>query len=334
MPRFNCPFGVFCQLFASLFLSPVSDVLLAQEKEPPAKLTEHFELGEVRILFSKIGKDAVAADDSDKSGIPDQVEDVAKQVFAARQLFCETLGFPDPLASERYPGVKFLEVKIRGKALINGGNGLAFDEAQRSALPTDPKGTKAITLTVGNHVVPAKNITPAHETFHLIQYGATYFKNKWLLEGMTRWSEHGLAKDGLGEVKYDPKGPWPQGSNDRQSLFKMSYDAEFMLWNPIAKKDDRRGTLPIGKIPKELKNLKYSNGSPVLQDLEFVGAELMREIQLELGQIDDVAFKELGYESWTEANQGSEKNGPYIYQAVMDVLRRRKHQVGKFGANE
>ena len=306
--------------------------LIAQEKAAPAKLTEHFELDEIRVLFNKEGTDAIAAEDANKNDVPDQVEDVAKQVWAAHRLFCGTLGFPDPLKSERYDGVKFIEVKIRQRDIIKGGNGLAFDESQRSALPTDPKGTKAITLTVGNHVVPTKNITPAHETFHLIQYGATYFKNKWFLEGMARWSEHGLAKEGLGEVKYDPKGPWPQEGGKRQALFGMSYDAEFVLWNPIAKKDDRRGTIPAGKIPNELRALKYSSGIPVLHDADFVGIEVMRDILIELGQLDDLAFKELGYDSWSEANQTSEKNSPYIYQAVMDVLRRRKHQVGKFKA--
>ena len=150
---------------------------------------------------------------------------------------------------------------------------------------------------------------------------------------MARWSEHGLFKDGLGDLKYDPKGPWPQGSNERQALFKMSYDAEFVLWNPIAKKDDRSGTIPSGKISPGLRAMKYSNGSPVLQDLNFVGSNVMREILIELGTLDDVAFKELGYESWTEVNQTSEKNSTYIYQAVMDVLRRHKHQVGKFDAS-
>lgn len=325
------PLAGFGRILAACF-AVASAGLSAQEKTAPAKLTEHFEIDEIRVLYSKEGTDAVIAEDANKNDVPDQVEDVAKQAWAAHRLFCGTLDFPDPLKSERYQGVKFIEVKIRQKETIKGGNGLAFDEPQRSALPTDPTGTKAITLTVGNHVVPAKNITPAHETFHLIQYGATYFKNKWFLEGMTRWSEHGLAKDGLGVVKYDPKGPWPHSANDRQTLFGMSYDAEFVLWNPIAKKDDRRGTIPAGKISKELKALKYANGTPVLVDSDFVGIDVMRDILIALGEIDDVAFKELGYDSWSEANQTSTKNSPYIYQAVMDVLRRRKHQVGKFNA--
>ena len=314
----KCFLGLFGWLLADSCVA-----LIAQDKELPAKLAEHFEHSEVRVLFNKEGKDAVPLGDVDRNGTPDHVEDVAKQVWAARQLFCETLGFADPLQSERYPGVKWIEVKIRHKDFLNGKNGVAFDESQRSALPTDPPGTKVLTVTVGLHVVPMKNITPAHETFHLIQYGSTYFKNKWFLEGMTRWSEHGLLKEGLGAVKYDPKGPWPQTANNQQALFGMGPDAESVLWNPIAKKTDRRGTIPGGKVSKELRTLKYSNGQPVLQDLELTGFDVMCDVLQELGKRDDVASKELGYESWTEANQTSEKNNPYIYQAVMDVVRQR-----------
>ncbi len=58
----------------------------------------------------------------------------------------------------------------------------------------------------------------------------------------------------------------------------------------------------------------------------------MRDVLLELDKFDDIAFKELGYESWSEDNQRSEKNSPYVYQGIMDVLRRHKHKVGKFSA--
>nr|MCU0982900.1 hypothetical protein [Pirellulaceae bacterium] len=61
----------------------------------------------------------------------------------------------------------------------------------------------------------------------MIQYGATYFKNGWFLEGQTRWSEHALGQGGLGDVKYPARGPWPQPSMNLPSLFAMTYDAEF-----------------------------------------------------------------------------------------------------------
>ncbi len=70
----------------------------------------------------------------------------------------------------------------------------------------------------------------------------------------------------------------------------------------------------------------------VLRDNELVAADIMRDILLELDKLDDVAFKELGYESWSEDNQASEKNSPCVYQGIMDVLRGHKNKVGKFTA--
>jgi hypothetical protein len=189
-------------------------------------------------------------------------------------------------------------------------------------------------MSIGRHVDARKNITPSHEFFHLIQYGATYFKNPWYLEGLARWSEHGLAPDGVGESKYSARGPFPQRAEHRALLFDMSYDAEFVLWNPIASRADRKGEIPRDRMPVELRLLRYSDGKAVLGDHVLNAAPLMREILVELGRCDDTVFKEQGYKEWSEESQLSPKNDPYIYQAIMDVLRRRSPPVGSFTANE
>ncbi len=319
----------------SLILIGLASVqpLFAQEKEKSV-LPEHYVLGPIRVFYAIDGKSAVPSADKDASGIPDHVEDVAKQVWAAHRLFCSVLEFPDPLTSERYPGVNCIQVSLRERGEIGGGNGKAFENSQRARpIPEGKPDDRAIVISMGSHVEGLKNITPAHEMFHLIQYGATYFKKSWYLEGQARWSEHALAKEGLGDVKYSPKGPWPQEPANLTKLFGMSYDAEFVLWNPIAKKTDAKGTLPQKRLDKELTELCYSDGSPVLKDLDLTGANIMREILIELGKMDDVAYKELGYESWSEENQQSPKNDRYMYQAIMDVLRRQSPPVGRFKAD-
>lgn len=110
----------------------------------------------------------------------------------------------------------------------------------------------------------------------------------------------------------------------------MKYDAEFVLWNPIAARTDRDGVLSDKLLGKELVELRYSDGSPVVADRFLYGAEVMRDILVELGEQDDVAFKELGYETWSEENQTAERNNPYIYKSIMDVLRRHARPVGRF----
>jgi len=40
-----------------------------------------------------------------------------------------------------------------------------------------------------NRLDPTNNSTPAHELFHLYQYGYALFKQRWYLEGMAKWME-------------------------------------------------------------------------------------------------------------------------------------------------
>ncbi len=319
-------------LIATCFVLAISTGTANGQKKQ--LLDHHYVRGPIRVFYTTEGDSAVPPADADRNGTPDHVEDVAKQIHAAHQLFCTTLKFPDPLKSERYKGVTCIEVGLRHRDQIGGGNGVAFDESQRArSIPEGKPTDRAIVMSIGVHVVPQKNVTPAHELFHLIQYGATYFKNKWFLEGQARWSEHGLGKDGLGDIKYSPRGPWPQKPPHLQQLVKMSYDSEFVLWNPISFKADARGSLTARQLGQELTSVKYSDGTPVIRDFELKGAKLMREVLIEMGKLDDVAFKNLGYEKWTEDNQRSERNNPYVYQAIMDALRQQSPPVGRFKAN-
>ena len=315
-------------LTACVFLFALGSANNSFAQQKLTFLPEHYVFGPVRVFYITEGKDAVPLDDIDQSGVPDRVEDIAKQVWAAHHLFCEVLKFPDPLGGDRYQNVNCIQVSLRD---LGGGNGLAFDESQRARKIPEGKATdRAIVMRVRNTLDPMKNITPAHETFHLVQYGATYFKNSWYLEGMARWSEHALANDGIGLVKYSPTGPWPQKIQHLQQLAKMKYDAEHVLWNPIARRTDRNGLLDVKTLGPELTSLRYSDGTAVLRDRTLHGAEIMRDIMIELGKIDDIAFEELGYDRWSEDNQRSKKNDPYIYKAIMDAFRRRVRSVGPY----
>lgn len=325
--------GEIMRLFVLTFLAVTclaAQPTLAQQKTP---LTEHFVAGNIRVFYATEGKAAVPEADANANSVPDHVEDVAKQMWLAHQLFCNVLEFPDPLKSERYPDLTCIELRIWDRSEIGGGNGVAFESPQRArSIPEGKENDRALVMSIGKHVDARKNVTPSHELFHLIQYSTTYFKNPWYLEGMARWSEHALGGDGVGEVKYSPRATWPQQPKHLSELFKMSYDAEFVLWNPLAMRADRRGIIPRASVPESLRNLRYSDGSPVLVDYSLNAAPLMRDILHALGNIDDVAFEELGYKEWSEDNQRSAKNSPYIYQAIMDTVRSHSPPVGKYPA--
>lgn len=165
-------------LLAALASNSVAD---AQQKSP---LKEHYVLGRIRVFYTNAGVPAVAPVDVDKNSVPDQVENVAKQVWAAHHLFCEVLEFPDPFESERYKGVTCVQVSIRDRAEMGGPNGVAYTSSQRARqIPEGKPGDRAIVMAIAKQLDPITNISPAHETFHLIQYGTTYFKTPGFLKG-------------------------------------------------------------------------------------------------------------------------------------------------------
>jgi len=292
----------------------------AQVATARKSLRQEYRLDWIRIFYDTEGPHAVDPADLDHNGRPDQVEDIARQTWAAYALFIETLGYPDPFKTERFGKAKYLDIHLLDKGTLRS-NGVAYDELQTFRRASDPEGTLSLCFNVATSVKAPSNLTPSHEFFHLIQYGTCYFKNAWYSEGTARWSEKALGTGGVGIVRY--RGPWPLSEERRDALFGMSYQASVDFWNPLAVQDDREGRIPSQRVPRKLADLTYSNGAKVLQDLQLNGWEFIRDVLLELGKVDRIAFRELGYDRWSEENQNSPKNSPYIYKAVLEVLRRR-----------
>jgi hypothetical protein len=281
-------------------------------------------VGKMRIFFDTEGVHAVDSADENGDGIPDQVEDVAKQTWAAYSLFVETLGFPDPFQTDRYKTAAFLDIHLLDRNTL-GHNGVAYDELQRFRRPQDGNETRTLCFDVATSVKASSNLTPAHEFFHILQNSVTYFKNSWYTEGTARWSERGLGLGGVGEIRY--RGPWPLSDEDAGEVFEMRYDSSVHFWNPLAMRDDPAGVISENRVSPHLRRLTYSNGAKVLLDFQLNGWEFIRDVLLKLGEADDVAFRELGYTRWSEDNQKSKDNSRFIYKAVMEVARRRNSPV-------
>lgn len=280
-----------------------------------------YDLDFVRVFYDNKGKNAVFPYDIDKNGVPDQIEDIALQVWLTHQFFCKALDFPDPFKSHRYKNLKYIEVSVLHPNYLKGSNGLAFDELMDSRGQSDKKGEKAIRISVNKNINPVSNLTPSHEMFHLIQNGVTYFKNRWFTEGMARWSELGL-----GIAKIEKSGVTyadflRNEKTNKQQLFKLSYTATEFFWNVIAKLDKQSVFVNESKKIEHLKLLRYKNGLPVLRDSDIMGAGIMREVLLELDSQDDIAFRELNYRKWSERNQHSTKNNEFIFRAINKVVK-------------
>lgn len=276
--------------------------------------------GKIRVLYQLEGQHAIDAADANKNGVPDQVEDVLTQIVAARAMFVEVLGFPDPLETERFRTASFIDVSFRHKDVLKS-NGVAYDELQRYNRPGDPKDTLSIGFTVATSVKATGNLTPAHELFHLIQNSVTYFKNKWYAEGTARWSEKALGLGALGPAKI--LSAWPLPDEQNEAVFAMAYEAADQFWNPLAAKADDQGVIPESAALARVREMRYTNGTPVLKDLKLTGWKFVREMLQALDRADDVAFRELGYARWSEENQRSPKNNAYILRCVQEVLAKQ-----------
>lgn len=280
--------------------------------------------GTIRVFYQAEGQHAVDAADANRNGVPDQVEDVLTQTLAARIVFVEVLGFPDPLQTKRFCTASFLDIHFRHKDVLKS-NGVAYDELQRFNRPGDSKDTVSLCFNVATSVKATANLTPAHEYFHIIQNSTTYFKNRWFTEGTARWSERALGAGDLGPVRI--LSSWSLPEAQQAALGAMAYEASEHFWNPRCGRLDPVGTLPDSPALRRLQAMTYTDGTPVLKDLGLTGWKFIREVVHELDKADDIAFRELGYDRWSEANQTSPKNDPFILKAVDAVLNRTKAEL-------
>lgn len=299
------------------FMASTLALLGAPLLRAQAPVPQVHQAGKIRVFYQREGVNAVDPADRNKDGVPDQVEDVLTQVLAAREVFVEVLGFPDPLQTQRFRTASYIDISFRHKDVLKS-NGVTYDELQRYNKPGDPKGTLSISFTLATSVKAATNLTPAHEFFHLIQNSTTYFKNNWFSEGTARWSERALGAGGLGPAKI--LSAWPLSEDQAAAVVAMSYEASVQFWNPLAAKADEKGVIPESPALARVQALRYTDGTPVLKDLRLTGWMFMREVLQALDHADDIAFRELGYDRWTEENQRSPKNNAYIMRCVQSVL--------------
>lgn len=273
--------------------------------------------GVVYVIYDEEGAAAVKnKTDINSNGVPDVVEDIATQINAAREVFI-MFRFDDPLKSARFKNVTSIEVDIRSKEIVKT-NGTAFSGVRKKS--KHDHNERSLHVSIANTINPHKNSTPAHEYFHLVQYGATYFRNKWFLEGMARWSQDAVEK----QKKYPDGKNIPQTLSSlaaREKIFSGSYNAAGLLWYPLAinLKDN-------AKIPDSLmKKYKYVDGVPVFHDNIFYGANVMREvIKVMKSQENLAAANYKNFNEWRAKGQRDERNSKIIFECVREVYNSKK----------
>lgn len=273
---------------------------------------------EFRIVYTTQGVDAVASTvDRNGNGTPDQVEDIATQLVAARRIYTDIVGLKRPLDMPRYAEARSIDVFLSD---MDKRNGLAYDEVVNHRLRFDgPKGRCTLRIDLGSGL-KTQNMTPAHELFHLYQYGYSPFKMPWFLEGTARWAEFAL-RPGAG-----PQQPLPTTGEAVQAQLLAQKGRAGGVWNRLTRIVD-----PVGRIslPPDLAKAIYLDGSAVVHDDELHGAVFMKALLEELGTQAGRVSARRGWDryNWEEADQKSSEYDKQVLKAVTQVLSR--HVAGK-----
>lgn len=284
---------IFLFLIISLCSIPSCDTIYASQENIKTYIYKN---KWIRILYHTAGKDAIHIIDRNSNGIPDLVDDIATQLIAAQHIFCNIYNYQNPLLSNRFPDVSSIIVIIRNKDNMFQHHGEALDTIINT--PGGDGKEKSLLIYIAKDIDVSSSSTVLHEYFHLIQYSMTYFASNWFTEGMARWAEDAL------DVR-DPKKTavdiLKALYNERflEILHTTSYNAVNMLWNPLSLSLDNSKKISLEDTDVLLK-MKYANGSRVLKDKNFCGADLMLCILKNMGIQDKKAKTALHYDNWTK----------------------------------
>ena len=296
---------------------------LPRWKKRRAALNQVYQVDEFRIYYTLTGGDRLPTpQDINRNGVPDRIENIALQLVAAREIYTQTFQLRHPLDSPRYRDrVQFIDVHVGVLPFELGGarnRGYAGDGIVNYYRPSDPvAGVEVLTIDIAN-TLPVGNLTPAHELFHLFQYGYTLFKTGWFLEGTARWIESALGA-GAGIP-----GELPRSQAELRELFRLRYRA-VGFWIAFAQRFNHQDTLAI---PPGLESLTYvGTEQRVIKDRQFYGASIIRPLLEELDAMDDRVSREFQRDSlhWSETDQRSADNSPYIWTAILQLIDRLRH---------
>lgn len=263
------------------------------------------------VIFYDLSGDRALSDHADlnNNDIPDIIEDIMLQLITMRDVL-EALGFTHPFDQYRYEraGVERIYVGMRN---LNG-NGMAFDPPHRDVTHE----AKPCVLLIGlSHELKTGNLTPAHELFHLYQYGYTVFKNSWYLEGMARWAENLLGKRNY------PIGAIPSTFEEEEALFAQSYGAVsfwMALLNTVSP-----STLDERSYSDELLSRSYINGEQVIHNeatthgaTAIIGIlEYFDNLDSQLSLVESRESK-----SWSNADRSDAANNVSMFNAIRHLM--------------
>lgn len=266
--------------------------------------------GPFRLFYATEGEHAPPdLTDTDGNGHPDRVDDIATQLRAAYWFYTERLGLVSPLNQPRYANSGAIEIRLMR---LKSGLGLAFDEPTgpnpwpagqaMGNSKESPGAARACTLKINmqSSIQASRASVPAHELFHLFQYGYSPFKTRWYLEGMASWAESALA----------PQRPTidtgaPMACVD---AVRLSYRADrFFQQLSVGPASGGLALEPPARGDSVWAGKKYLDGAPVFKPGFLVNTAAPRKWLTVAGEFGELSSKRAGQDPrrWPEDLQRS-----------------------------
>lgn len=311
---------------AALILCAISNSALAQDLLKTERclsgsiiqdrlLEKEYVAGDFHLFYSMQGNDRLHdTNDDNGDGTPDVIENMAIQLQAAQRFYSDALGLRSPLRQKVFARAGQINIYVLRK---DRGKGAAFDKVSREKMADGRVLPCAIKIIVDTSVNPLRNVTPAHELFHLYQYGYGVFKQRWYLEGMARWLEMPYKDSSKVMTAASPSLNCPDYAN-------ASYNAE-IFWHRYAQR-----YFPAVAVPETLRQISYTDGSPVFKQTELPGGAMLQPFFASLFHSSQQVSQQqrVANTQWTEKMQ----RAPQFSQNICQVLAAITPQPGAAAA--
>ena len=273
-----------------------------------SELDQHYSVDEFRVHYAVRGSHALdSLEDADHNGRPDRIDDLALQLLAARTLYSQFIGLRHPLEQARYAKAGRINVYVLA---LKRGNGQAFDEVVSEQVRGQrmPCGLR---LFIDHRLRPSRNLTPAHELFHLYQYGYSMFKSSWYLEGMARWVESFFRAA-------PPAAMLKEAAMTCEAAYAKRYAAS-TFWRQRAAASGEAARA----LPSSLRAARFTDGRAVIEVDRLQGGGFLLDALQALERTSAAVAKTQGLPlyDWPESVQQSAQFDSVICSAVEALAR-------------
>jgi len=282
------------------------------------QLRKVYQIGKFRIFYSLKGRDSLPKTrliDSNNDKVPDYIQNVALQLVHAEEYYTKILGLTHPFYQAPYSdkNLKYIDInivrlpldpinkEIRGKAWSKAGS------LKRNYFPKSNGNSLMIDISSDFDLTHG---VPAHELFHLFQYGYTQLHSPWFVEGTAVW-----AQNHFGGVEYSE---WKVPKN-KQQLLSQKYESS-KFWSEVCNRVDKYGITVPSRFTK---HTYIGNDIKIVPEQNAKCIRFMKKFLSELKRIEKTVTKakDLVPYSWTSEARYSPDNEKYIWQALRNSMK-------------